>query len=74
MIEFKGDDAIEKYKPYEKIIKTKCDFISSEDKKVMATMYGVYDTIDRYLCPCGMVKITKSGSHTKIESDGCGFK
>ena len=41
---------------------------TNKDKKIR----GI---IDRYLCSCGMVKISKGpGYSIKIASDACGFK
>ncbi len=73
MIEFKGKDSEKVYEPYDKVIKTKCSHISKEISTEMISKLP-FD-IERYLCPCGIVKIIKGpGYRRKLESDVCGFK
>lgn len=73
MIEFKEKGSEKDYEPYDKVIKNKCSHISTE--RATEIMPKLPFDIERYLCPCGIVKVTKGpGYIIKIESDVCGFK
>ena len=74
MIELKEKNYQKDYEPYDKILREQCVFIVKE------TGIGVlakppFRPNERYLCPCGMVKVSKGpGYKIQIESDACGFK
>lgn len=73
MIEFKGEGYEKGYGPYDKVITNKCSYISTGI--VTEILPKLPFVIERYLCPCGIVKVTKGpGYRIKIESDVCGFK
>lgn len=73
MIELKGENSQMHYEPYNKVLSEQCAHIGSETKTEFLTKIGY--KIDRYLCPCGMVRVSKGpGYRIKIESDACGFK
>lgn len=73
MIEFKGETSQKHYEPYDKVLDKQCTYIGKETSTEFLTKISY--TIDRYLCPCGMVKVSKGpGYRIKIESDACGFK
>lgn len=73
MLEFKGKNSQKHYEPYDKVLSKQCTYIGSETLTESLTKIGY--NIDRYLCPCGMVKVSKGpGYRIKIESDVCGFR
>jgi hypothetical protein len=68
----KGKDNQKGYEPYDKILKDKCSYISEDIETETLSKLSFH--VERYLCPCGMVKVTKGpGQRIKIESDVCGF-
>ena len=73
MIKLEGENYREHYEPYEDILKKECTYIEQEIGTEFLTKLS-YD-IHRYLCPCGMVKVSIGPAYKiKMEADSCGFK
>lgn len=71
MIEFIGKKYIDDYMPYRSVLEEDCKLIKRDKGQKDEVNFDV----ERYLCPCGMVKVTTGpGQNLKIEADSCGFK